>query len=167
MQSVARNRSIGQKRRGSFSREKCVCIVSRVPGGVLGGGVWVGFVWVVGGVVSNLFSRGFREGISFPKFVERSILKLPLSKLCAVPLPLQNRAFFEGRKGRKRCREKGRKRGDQQRGQKEKRTRENRSGFPVENELLQTTLYYLVCSPSESRKLVLFPWSVPFSTAPM
>ena len=69
----------------------------------------------------DLFSRGFREGISFPKFVERSIPKLSLSKLCAVPLALQNRAFLEGRKGRKRCRDKGRKRGDQQRGQKGKK----------------------------------------------
>ena len=30
--------------------------------------------------------------------MERSILKLPLSKLCAVPLALQNIALFEGKK---------------------------------------------------------------------
>ena len=69
----------------------------------------------------DLFSRRFREGISFPKFVQRSILKLPLSKLCAVPLALQNRAVFEARTGRKRCWDRGRKRGDQQRGQKGKK----------------------------------------------
>ena len=34
--------------------------------------------------IPDLFSRRFREGISFPNFVERSILKVPLSKLCAV-----------------------------------------------------------------------------------
>ena len=47
-----------------------------------------------------IFSRRFREGISFPNFVERSILKLPLSKLCAVPLAQQNRALSR-EKGRK------------------------------------------------------------------
>ena len=61
-------------------------------------------VWFATARCPDLFSRGFREGISFPKFVERSTLKLPLSKLCAVPLALQNRAFFEGRNGRKGCR---------------------------------------------------------------
>ena len=74
---------------------------------------------------SDLFSRRFREGISFPKFVQRSILKLPLSKLCAVPLALQNRAVFEGEKRAKKMsrkgEEEGRKRGDQQRGQKGKK----------------------------------------------
>ena len=59
----------------------------------------------------DLFSRRFREGISFPNCVERS----------------QNRALFEGEKKATRCREKGTKRGGQQRGTKEKRTRENRS----------------------------------------
>ena len=49
------------------------------------------------------------------------------SKLCSVPFSLQNRALFEGEQSAKRCREKGRKRGGQQRGQKKKRTRENRS----------------------------------------
>ena len=44
----------------------------------------------------DLFLRRFREGISFPKSLERSILRLPLSKLCAVPFALQNRALFEG-----------------------------------------------------------------------
>ena len=56
----------------------------------------------------QLFSRRFREGISFPSFVEKSIPELPLSKLCAVPVPLQNRALFEGERRRKNCREKGR-----------------------------------------------------------
>ena len=67
------------------------------------------------------FSRRFRKGISFPNFVERSILKLPLSELCAVSLALQDRALFEGQKRAKRCWEKGRKRGGQQRGQKGKK----------------------------------------------
>ena len=30
---------------------------------------------------TDLFSRGYQEGIAFPKFVERSILNLPLFKL--------------------------------------------------------------------------------------
>ena len=47
------------------------------------------------------FFTQISEGISFPNFVERPVLKLPSSKLCAVPLPLQNRAFSEGRQRRK------------------------------------------------------------------
>ena len=66
----------------------------------------------------DLFLCRFREGISFQNFVEGSILKLLLSKLCAVPFALQNRELFEGGKRAKRCREKGRKRGGQQRGQR-------------------------------------------------
>ena len=65
--------------------------------------------------------------IFFPNFVERSILKLPLSKLCAVPFAPRSRALFWGEKRAKSRQEKGRKRGGQQRGQKEKRTRENNS----------------------------------------
>ena len=76
---------------------------------------------------ADLFSRRFREGISFPNFVERCIPELPLSKLCSVPFSLQNRALFEGGKRAKRCREKGRKRVASKGGKKEKRTRENRS----------------------------------------
>ena len=72
---------------------------------------------------SDLFSRRFREGISFPNFVERCIPELPLSKLCSVRFSLQNRALFEGEKRAKRCREKGRKRGGQQRGAKRKKGR--------------------------------------------
>ena len=80
------------------------------------------------GSEAHFFSSRFREGISFPNFVESSVLKLPLLKRCIVPFALQNRAFFEGKKGVKRCRDKGRKRGGQQRGQKGKSTHENRSG---------------------------------------
>ena len=77
--------------------------------------------------LSDLFSRRFREGISFPNSVERSIPELPLPKLCAVRFALQNRALFGGEKRAKRCRKKGRKRGDQQRGQKGKKDARNRS----------------------------------------
>ena len=52
-------------------------------------------------VLADLFSRRFQEGISFPNFVERPILKLALSKLCAVPFSPQNRALFEGEKCKK------------------------------------------------------------------
>ena len=45
---------------------------------------------------AGLFSRRFREGISFPNFVETSVLKLSLSKVCALPSALQNRALFLG-----------------------------------------------------------------------
>ena len=76
---------------------------------------------------TDLFLRRFREGNSFPNFVERSVPKLPLSKLCAVPFSLQNKALFEEQKRGKKVPRKGRKRGGQERGQKEKRTRENRS----------------------------------------
>ena len=48
---------------------------------------------------SDLFSRRFRGGISFLNFVKRSIPKLPLSEVSAVPLSLQNRAFSSGKKG--------------------------------------------------------------------
>ena len=71
---------------------------------------------------TDLFSRRFRGRIFFPNFVERSILKLPLSKLCAVPFALQNRAS-RGRKGRKDAEKRGgtgRERGGQQKGQKGK-----------------------------------------------
>ena len=46
----------------------------------------------------DLFACRFQEGNSFPNFVERSILKLPLSKLCCVLCPLlyKNRALLEG-----------------------------------------------------------------------
>ena len=64
------------------------------------------------------FLRKFREGISFPNFVERSILELPLSELCTVPFALQNRALFEREKVR---REKGGRRGGQQKGRKGKK----------------------------------------------
>ena len=67
---------------------------------------------------SDLFSRRFREGI-LPNFVERSILKLTLSRLSAVPFTLQNRALSEGEKRAKRSCEKGRKKDGQQRGEKE------------------------------------------------
>ena len=71
-------------------------------------------------VMTDLFSRNF-QGISLPNFVERSILKLPLSKVCDVPLALPNRAFFKrGRRGRKRCQEEGRKRDANKAGTKEK-----------------------------------------------
>ena len=54
---------------------------------------------------TDLFLRRFREGISFPKSLERSILRLPLSKPAAVPFALQNRALFEGEKRAERRRE--------------------------------------------------------------
>ena len=78
--------------------------------------------------------------------MERSIPEL--SKLRSVPFALQNRALFEGKKMAKMCREKGRKRGGQQRGKKEKRTRENRS--------VQTVLYYFVVFP-QIQCMVLIP----------
>ena len=59
----------------------------------------------------------------FPNFVERSIMNLPFSKLCAVHFALQNLALFEGEKRAKRCRQKWRKRGGQKRGQKGKKGR--------------------------------------------
>ena len=71
--------------------------------------------------VTDLFSCRFREGISFPNFLERSIPELPLSKLGADPFAIQNRALFEGEKMAKICRVKERKRGGQQRGQKGKK----------------------------------------------
>ena len=77
--------------------------------------------------LADLFLSRIWEGISFPNSVERSIPDVPLSKLCAVPLVLQNRALFEGRRKGEKVPEEGRKRGGQQRRQKGKRTRENRS----------------------------------------
>ena len=59
------------------------------------------------------------EGISFPNLLERSMLRLPLSKLCTVPRArsTEQSTFGGGEKGEK-VRDKGRKRGGQQRGQK-------------------------------------------------
>ena len=48
-------------------------------------------VWGGADRKTDPFSRRFREGISFPKFGERSILKLPLAKIGAVPFALRNR----------------------------------------------------------------------------
>ena len=60
--------------------------------------------------------------------MERPILKLPVSKLCAVPLALQNRALLEGeKKGRKGVDKRGGRGMASKGGRKEKRTRENRS----------------------------------------
>ena len=64
----------------------------------------------------TLFQADFgKEFPSWTLFVERSILSLLLSKLCAVRFALQNRALFEGEKMAKRYREKGRKRGCEKR----------------------------------------------------
>ena len=57
--------------------------------------------------MSDLFSYRFREGISFPNFVERFILKLPLSKFCAVPLLYRTEHFSRGRTGRKGAQKRG------------------------------------------------------------
>ena len=78
---------------------------------------------------SDLFLRRFREGISFLNFVERSILKLPLAKLRAVPFALQNRALFGAEKGRKGAEKRGGRGVASKGGKKEKRTRENRSAI--------------------------------------
>ena len=59
--------------------------------------------------------------------MQRSVLELPLSKLCAVPFALQNRALFTGEKRARKGREEGRKRDGQQRGKKEKRTGQYRA----------------------------------------
>ena len=59
--------------------------------------------------------------------MERSILKVPLSKIFAVPFALQNRALIEGENRAKTCPEKGGKRVASRGGKKEKRTRENSS----------------------------------------
>ena len=42
----------------------------------------------------DLFSRRFREGISFPRFVGEVHPELPLSKLCAVPLGSTEQSIF-------------------------------------------------------------------------
>ena len=61
--------------------------------------------------------------MSFPNFVERSTLKLPLSELCAAPFVLQKRGGEKGEGA-----EKGEKEGRPAKGAiKKKRTRENRS----------------------------------------
>ena len=49
-------------------------------------------------ITPDLLSRRFWEGISFLNFLEGAIPTLPLSKLCAVPFALQNRALLEGEK---------------------------------------------------------------------
>ena len=56
----------------------------------------------------RFFLRRFREGISFPNFGKSFILKLLLSKICAVLFAPQNRALFEGENRAKRRPEKGR-----------------------------------------------------------
>ena len=57
-------------------------------------------------------------------------MKLPLSKLCAVPFALQNRALFEEEAGGEKEPTKGEEEGWPAKGsEKEKRTRKNRSEF--------------------------------------
>ena len=85
-------------------------------------------------ITTDLFLRRFREGISFPNFLERSIPRLPLSKLCAVPFSLQKRALFKGEKRVKRCREKERKRGWPAKGAKRKKGRA-KTGQTIETHL--------------------------------
>ena len=80
--------------------------------------------------VADLFLSRFQEGISFPSvFEESSILRLPLSKRCAVPFAPQNRALFDKGKGRQGAEKQGGRGVASKRGKKEKRTRENRSEF--------------------------------------
>ena len=97
-------------------------------------------------VFTQISGRNF-----LPELCGESILKLPVSKLCTVPVSLQKRACFEGRKGQKRCREKGRKRGRaSKRAKKEKRTRENRSVSLLET-ILESGSPKLLESPQTSR----------------
>ena len=58
--------------------------------------------------------------------MERSILKLPLSPCALCTVLYSTEHFSRGRKGRKGAERREGKRGGQQRGQKEKRTHENR-----------------------------------------
>ena len=82
-----------------------------------------------GNSYSDLFSCKFREEISFTNFLERSILKLPLSKLCIVPFAQQNRALFGGGEQAKKVPRKGEEEGWQAKETKRKKGRifENRS----------------------------------------
>ena len=48
---------------------------------------------------SDLFSRRFREGISFPNFVERSIPKLPFPSSVLSLLLYRTEQFWRGEKG--------------------------------------------------------------------
>ena len=67
----------------------------------------------------DLFSRRFREGISFPNFVERCIAELPLSKLCSVPFSLQNKSTFRGREEGEKVPRKGERGGQRHKGKKD------------------------------------------------
>ena len=78
---------------------------------------------ILGMGVADLFWRRFREGISFPNFVERSVLKLPVLKRCAVPFALQNRAFFEGKKRGEKVPRQGQEEGRPTKGAKRKKGR--------------------------------------------
>ena len=76
------------------------------------------------------FSRRFRKGNSFPNFVERSILKLPPSKLCAVRASLYTTEHFSGGaggKGRKGVKKSVGRGVANKGGKREQRMRENRS----------------------------------------
>ena len=81
------------------------------------------FVWTN----ADLFLRRFREGISFPKFVERSVLNCPppSSVLCLLLYRMEHLSREEKRA--KRRRERGGRGVASKGGKKEKRTCENRS----------------------------------------
>ena len=81
---------------------------------------------------SDLFLRRFREGNSFPNFVERATPDLPLSKLCAVPFALllyRTEHCSRGRKGRNVPRKRAEKGWPAKGAKRKKGTRENRSGI--------------------------------------
>ena len=80
---------------------------------------------------TDLFSSRFQEGISFPNFVERSILEPPLSKtLRSVLCSTEQSTFQGGEKGEKVPRKSGEKGWPATGGKKEKRTCESGSPKP-------------------------------------
>ena len=80
----------------------------------------------------TFLSRRFREGISFPNFVERSILKLPPSPRSVLrPSLHRTEQFSRGREGRKGAEKRAGQGVATKGGKQEERTRENQSVAPL------------------------------------
>ena len=111
-------------------------------------------------MATPLFSRRFREGISFPNFLERSTLKLPFSKPCDVHLALQNRALSKVEKRAEKVLREGLKEGLARKGSETPRCPYNRfvhkiAFLPPPGKSVNSGGFILICT--------VFPHFGPFS----
>ena len=92
------------------------------------GELFIPFSFFLSPPAPDPFSHRFREGISFPNFVESASSKCPSPRSVLCPLLYRTEHFSRGRIGRKGARRRGGRGVANRGGKKEKRTHENRSG---------------------------------------